>query len=262
MSKAKGLLLVFLILGVAAGVYLLIRPSNALKPAKDTVIEPVLHGYDAAGNEQWRVEAKEGKMGRDGGTFADVVLTFYDSGKTQLTVSAPTLSLKGDRARLTGGVTGLLADGDRLTTEEVVWERRSGNFSGGEIEIISSDGRVEAEEFSYNPSSGELLLNGGVKAELSDPKQISAVGNTAEYDSGRMILSDDVKITSNNESYRCETAQYESGTVVLSGGVKGEMKDGTLAADEIRVDNNGITASGGVHIVLNFAFFGKAKNGT
>ena len=258
MSKAKGFLLVFLILGVAAGVYYLIRPSNAMKPAKDTVIQPILHGYDADGREAWRVEAREGKMEKDGGTFQDVVVTVYDAGKKRLTITAPTLALKGDRAKLTGGVTGRLADGDRLTASEVVWERKSGDFSGETIEISSSDGRIKAEGFSYDTSSGKLKLTGGVNAELSKPKRIMAVGDAAEYDSGRMVLSGDVRITADAETYRCETARYESGMVVLSGGVKGKMKDGTLDADEIRVDKHGITASGGVHLVLNFDFFGKS----
>ncbi len=261
MSKAKGILLVFLILGVAAGVYSLIRPSKALKPAKDTVIQPVLYGYNADGSEAWRVEAKEGKMGKDEDVFEDVVLTIYDSEKTQLTVSAPTLSLKGNHARLTGGVTGVFADGDRLTTEEVVWERKSGNFSGEKVEISSSDGRIKAEGFSYDSGSGRLQLTGGVNAELNKPKRISVVGDAAEYNSGQVTLSGDVRITSSTDTYRCETVRYESGTVVLSGEVKGEMNYGTLIAGKIQVDEHGTTASDGVHLVLNPDFFGEAKNG-
>ncbi len=100
-----------------------------------------------------------------------------------------------------------------------------------------------------------------MRAELSDPERISAVGEDAEYDSGRITLSGDVRITSSGATYRCKTARYDSGVVVLSGGVEGKIENGTLAAEEIRVSDDGVTASGGVRLSLRFDFFGEVKGG-
>ncbi len=261
MSKAKGFVLVFLILGLAAGGYLLFRPRPAPPPAEDTMTGVALFGYDADGNRSWRVEAKEGRMERDKGELRDVTLTLYESGEARLTASAPVLSFDGDRARLTGGVTTLLNGEDRLITDEIAWTRDTGALFGGRVEIVSSAGRIEAEGFSYDPGSGGLSLEGGVRAELTDPERISAVGDAAEYNSGRITLSGDVRITSSGETYRCRTAEYDSGTVLLSGGVEGEIGNGTLTADEVRVSDDGVTASGGVHLSLRFDFFGEVKGG-
>ena len=261
MSKAKGFVLVFLILGLAAGGYFLLRTRPGPPPAEDAMTGVVLFGYDPDGNPSWRVEAKEGKMERDKGELKDVTLTLYEAGDPRLTVSAPGLSFAGDRARFTGGVTVLLDGEDRLITDEIAWTRDTGALSGGKVEIVSSAGRIAAEGFSYDPKAGRLSLDGGVRAELSDPEKISAVGDVAEYDSGRMTISGDVQITTPGETYRCKAARYDSRTVLLSGGVEGKIENGALAADEVRVDDEGVTASGGVHLSLKLGFFGRIGNG-
>lgn len=261
MSKAKGFILVFLILGLAAGGYFLFRAREGPPPAEDTMTGVVLFGYDADGNRSWQVEARVGKMDKDKGELRDVILTLYEAGEARITASAPVLSFSGNRARFTGGVTALLNGKDRLITDEIAWTRDTGALSGGRVEIISSAGRIEAEGFSYESGSGRLSLEGGVRAELSDPEKISAVGDAAEYDSGRITLSGNVQITSPGETYRCRAARYDSGMVLLTGGVEGEIENGTLAADEIRVRDEGITASGGVHLSLEFDFFGRLENG-
>ncbi len=133
MSKAKGFILVLMILGLAAGGYLLFRGRNAPPPAEDVVTGVVLFGYDSDGNRSWRVEAKEGRMERERGELRDVTLILYESGEARLTASAPVLSFDGDRARFTGGVTALLDGKDRLITDEISWTKDTGALSGGRV---------------------------------------------------------------------------------------------------------------------------------
>ncbi len=251
-----------MVIGLAVGGYFLLRSRPESASTTTTMSGLTLAGYDQAGRVEWRVQATRGTMDKDGnGELHTVTLSLYANGKPRLTVVAPTLTFTGDQARMVGGVTATLSGDYRLRTAGVSWDKTTNLITGPEaVTISSTDTRVTAPGFSYDPGAGRLTLTGGVTARISRPTQITATGKEATYADSSIALADEVTIKSGNDVYTCVRAEYSRDTVTLVGPVHGAIPDGELTATQIKVTADGSTASGNVKLRLDAAFF-RGKNG-
>ena len=259
MSKATAFLLLVLVLIVGGAILLVVTLPWEPVSFQQTLAERVnLHGYDEDGFLIWSLEALEGKVENNAGTFSGVKAEFYNAGTKRLCATGDTLTFAGDDATLSGGVE-ILHDDYRLETETVTWHESEGALTAREVTIFFEAATVKAEAFQYELEREQGVLEGGITATLTQSRTLQVVGERAEQTREKLILTGGVLVEEADESYRCASLEYvhESEEVGLFGGVVGQFDSGTIRAESIRLTSGGMVASGGTTLLLDHPFFGK-----
>jgi len=227
---------------------------------QQTLAERVtLHGYDEDGVLIWSLEALEGKMENNAGTFSGVKAEFYDAGGKRLCATGDTLAFSGHDAILSSGVE-ILHDDYRLETETATWHESEGVLTANEVTIFFEAATVKAKAFQYELEREQALLEGGITATLTQSRTLQVVGERAEQTGDKLILTGDVLVEEADESYRCASLEYiqeSEEEVGLFGGVEGRFDSGTIHAESIRLTSDGMVASGEITLLLDHPFFGE-----
>ena len=91
MSKGKALLVIALAVIVGGAILLVVTSPWESVSFQQTLAEGVtLRGYNEEGALTWGLEAREGKMENDVGTFSGVKTEFFDAGEKRLSATGDT----------------------------------------------------------------------------------------------------------------------------------------------------------------------------
>ena len=262
MHRARSLLLVALaVIGGAVALPLRSSPGEEASPATRAT-GVVLRGYDTEGNAAWMVTAADGTIQADVGSLASPEIVFYKAGREALRARGETLVSAGKEAVLRGSVVISSDDGYRLETDELVWNQSADRLTARRVAIASEGVTVDAQEFLYLLNEDRWSVSGGFTATIDRPSLLRVVGKTLEGDGERLVLSGELSIEGEDETYSCERIDYERANeeVRLSGSVRGTLSWATLSADAITLTTAGSEATGVVRVVLEPGFF-RGENG-
>ena len=257
MSRARIILVLILIGGVILWLSLSFRQT----PSSSDLTQAYgvnLTSYDRNGEPAWHLEAKEGEMEGDTGRFTDVRVEFLSDDTDRLLAKGEALTFTRDEATLEGGVEVRRGEGYRLTTEEITWAEATRELRAGCVTITTEGGTIEAAGFRYELENDRSFLCGGVSAEIDRSSPLRVTGEAAEEADGLLIVTGEVTVEGEEETYRCARLEYdtESETVSLLQGVEGTFPEGEIHAGALLLTPDGLTGRGGVSFRLNKRFFG------
>ena len=264
MSKAKiFLFFAFLLITGLAILLVVISPRERISSRKTQAEKVSLNGYDERGDLIWSLEALEGEMKDETGTLTLVKVLFYEQGTTRLQATADTLTFAGNEATLDSEVE-ISSDDYRLHTERLTWFESKRMLTAGDVTIFFEKGKLKADAFQYNLNNEQAILEGKIIATFNHTSGLHVIGDRAELTDDRLILTGEVAIERQDETYRCAILEYslEEEKAGLAGGVEGSFRAGTIHADSVTLTTAGIAALGKVNLTLDPQFFNKAAHGT
>jgi len=250
MSRARTILLVLLIVGIAAVLFLPRRLDTRDVPF--TAAGVTLHTYTDSGELSWEVRAGGGEVVGDMGTLSDVKIRFVSSDETSLTAAAGHLSRTERESTLTEEVRIERDDGLRLETEEMIWNEGEERLRSGPITLSLRDLTVEGEQFDYDIREKRASITGGVLATIDRDPPVTIFGERAEEANDILAVEGDVRVETDDGVYRCDRIEAEDEVVRLVGNVVAGFDEGELRADHAEIDPDGrLTATGRVSLHLD-----------
>jgi len=259
MSRARiGLVVLLLVIGggILWGVLSPNREPGSPEVAQAKGVSLV--GYDAAGKKAWEMTAASGSMKGSAGSFDEVAIDFFGEGGP-LHATGKALAFADHQATLSGGVAVTRGSDYALSTDGITWDESQDALLAQTVSITVASGRIAAQGFRYDLSSGRSQLSGSVHATVDDPAAYTVSGAAATEEAGVVTVSGGVTITGENADYTCGRLEYVSDTktVRLLDGVDGTLSDGEVHAGEVVLSaDGGTTAAGGVTVRLDAGFFG------
>jgi len=261
MSRAKGILLVFVVAACAAAILFLVLPRGRA-PAEETAIRAdgvTLQGYTEQGEITWEIHAALGALEESTGTLDDVTVRFHNENR-------PPLEARGDRlvrgasvSRLQGGVLVEQEDGLRLETEELVWDESIDRLAAGPVTVAIEGMVLHAAAFSYDLSARRAEFEGGVEAAVDRDPRVEVRADRAEERDEVLVLEGAVAVRIEGEGeLACQalTTDLAGTTLELSGGVEGMLSDVRIAAGALSLNEDGLRARDGAVFELDLGRLG------
>jgi len=257
MSKAKIIIPILLVVACGIALILLPRRPAGTEHAPTRARKIVLYGYTREGKLAWAMTSREGTIDKDTEDLSDVTIRFPQEDGTDLIISAASLIEQGGLRRLSGGVRIERGDGLIMTSGSLNWNDAAALLSTDRVELTY--GKIEAcgEGFRYNIDEESSSFSNGVEGTIAREEAISVRGERAEESGGRIVITGNVIVQSDKNTYRCDRLESDSEgkEVILAGGVTALMSEGKLIGERLVIDPDGISVSGSV--VLDFSLDGE-----